>query len=465
MNAMAPRNRSEPVSPRLHAVSADAPPTELQGAWAADELMAMDFPEPRWAVPGVLAEGVGLLAGPPKVGKSWLSLGLGLTIAAGGRAFDRIDVTGGPVLYLALEDTPRRLQTRMSKLLDGRAAPAGLTLATSCPALPQGGDEAIATWLDRNTDARMVVIDVFAKMRGLSPAGMSAYDADYAAVGRAKRLADEYGVAVVLVHHVRKAGADDFLAEVSGTNGLAGAADATIVLKRARGQADGVLHVTGRDVDEAEYALSFQPASGSWLMLDGPAAEHTLTDTRAAILRHVRDRPGSTPAQIATALGASRENVKRTCARMAEAGQVAPRAMAATSHPTRLDLSPLSPLSPSPCRRIVGALSALVRAMSEFMIGDGRHSDQHRKLGLVTRNTLSRQTEEMSAMTSHGGNADDLPALIPVPRAAEILGLSRASAYRYAAAGELPTQRLGGRVYVITAKIRSLLDGTGELTP
>ncbi len=67
-------------------------------------------------------------------------------------------------------------------------------------------------------------------------------------------------------------------------------------------------------------------------------------------------------------------------------------------------------------------------------------------------------------MSQHGGTIDDLPALIPVPLAAEILGLSRASAYRYAASGELPTQRLGGRVYVITARIRFLLDGTGELT-
>ncbi len=61
------------------------------------------------------------------------------------------------------------------------------------------------------------------------------------------------------------------------------------------------------------------------------------------------------------------------------------------------------------------------------------------------------------------GPVADLPALLSVPRAAAILGLSRASAYRYAAAGELPTKRFGGRIYVITAKIRSLLDGTEEL--
>ena len=280
------------------------------------------FPEPRWAVPGLLAEGVTLLAGPPKVGKSWLSLGLGLAVAAGGKAFDSVDVAAGDVLYLALEDTPRRLQTRMGKILGGQTAPSRLTLATTCPPLPQGGDELIASWLERHPDARLVVIDVFAKMRGPSAPGMSAYDADYAAVTRAKRLADDHGVAVVLVHHVRKAGSDDFLTEVSGTNGLAGAADATLVLKRSRGSADGVLHVTGRDIDEAEYALAFQPASGAWHLLDGLPEEHTLPDTRAAILRHVRGHPDSPPKAIADAIGINGDNVRKTCKRMAIDGQL-----------------------------------------------------------------------------------------------------------------------------------------------
>ncbi|WP_344841921.1 AAA family ATPase [Nonomuraea dietziae] len=123
--------------------------------------------------------------------------------------------------------------------------------------------------------AHLVVIDVFAKVRGTTPPGLSAYDADYAAMGYAKRLADTFGVAVVLVHHVRKMGSDDFLEQVSGTNGLAGAADSTLVLKRARGTADGVLH-PARDVEEDERALSFQPDTGTWHLLDGPADEHAL---------------------------------------------------------------------------------------------------------------------------------------------------------------------------------------------
>lgn len=290
----------------------------IRTAWTADELMAMQFPEPKWAVPGIISEGVNLLAGPPKVGKSWLSLGLALSVAAGGQAMDSVPVEGGPVLYLALEDTPRRLQARMGKILGGASAPSCLTLATSCPPLPQGGNEAIAQWCERNPDARMIVIDVFAKIRGTSAPGASAYDADYAAIGHVKRVADYYGIAVVLVHHVRKAASDDFLAEVSGTNGLAGAADATLVLKRSRGQADGVLHVTGRDVDEAEYALRFYAEAGAWQLLEGPAADHTISDSRATILRYVREHPGAKPKQIAEGTGLVPDLVRQTCSRMAK---------------------------------------------------------------------------------------------------------------------------------------------------
>jgi hypothetical protein len=169
----------------------------------------------------------------------------------------------------------------------------------------------------------MVVIDVFAKIRGVSQPGQSAYDADYGAMSRVKNIADAHGVAIVLVHHVRKAASDDFLAEVSGTNGLAGAADATLVLKRSRGQADGVLHVTGRDVEESEQAMSFDADTGAWRILDGPAHEHQLNDTRALIAKHVREHPGTQPKDIAVAFPRiDPGTIRRTCARMAEDGQL-----------------------------------------------------------------------------------------------------------------------------------------------
>jgi hypothetical protein len=129
-------------------------------------------------------------------------------------------------------------------------------------------------------------------VRGAAPPGVNPYDADYAAMGRAKRIADEYGIAVVLVHHLRKMGAEDFTAELSGTNGIAGAADTIMSLKRPRGEADGVLHITGRDVDEAERAMRFEPISGTWSLMAGAALDHTVGATRAACW----PTSGSTPA-------------------------------------------------------------------------------------------------------------------------------------------------------------------------
>lgn len=314
-------------APRLVAVDPDAaPPVWRPVLWSAETLMATEFAPPRWAVPGVLCEGLSLLAGPPKVGKSWLSLALALSVAGGGKAFGTIPVRPGPVLYLALEDTARRLQSRMGKLLGPGGPPPGLDIATDWPTLPAGGDQAIANWLDAHPHARMVVLDVFAKMRGPVPAGMAAYDADYAAIGRAKKVADNYGVAMVLVHHVRKAGSDDFLQEVSGTNGIAGAADATLVLKRPRGEADGVLYLTGRDVEEAEHALKFDPDTGHWQMLtDRPTDEYRLGDTRATILRFLRDMgvPAG-PKAISHHTQLDHELVKKTCQRMSDDGQIHP---------------------------------------------------------------------------------------------------------------------------------------------
>lgn len=305
-------------------------------SWSADQLMNTSFPEPAWAVPGLIPEGVALLVGAPKVGKSWASLGMALAIASGGTVFGSIQVDPGPVLYLALEDTPRRLKHRMGKILAGTPAPPSLTIATECPALPNGGDTLIGGWIERNSGARMVVIDVFAKVRGHTPPGTNPYEADYAAVTRAKQLADRYGTAVVLVHHVRKAGAEDFLNEVSGTNGIAGAADTILNLRRGRGQADALLHVTGRDVDETEKALSFHAPTGTWQLMDGPASDHQLHDTRATILRCVRDRPGMGPGEIATTIpGANAATIRQTCARMAGDGQLR-KDPGGRYHPTEL---------------------------------------------------------------------------------------------------------------------------------
>lgn len=289
--------------------------------WTGTELAGHFFPEPKWAIPNLICEGVTLLAGPPKVGKSWLSLAWALDVAEGRPVFGE-PVTPGPVLYLALEDTPRRLQHRMKKVLGGDAAPAMLQIATEWRTMPDLGAEFLARWCKEHLDGRLIVIDVFAKVRGPVPHGMSAYDADYAAIGHIKKIADHFGIAVILVHHVRKASNDDFLQEVSGTNGIAGSADAVLVLRRSRGSADGLLHITGRDIAEAEKAMQLDEQTGRWNALDGPVQAYQMGDTRAAITRWLNENQAGTPAQIAEALGLDPALVRQTLSRMFKANQL-----------------------------------------------------------------------------------------------------------------------------------------------
>lgn len=291
-------------------------------SWTAAELMTVVFPAPRWAVPGILPVGLTVFAGAPKIGKSWLVLNLAVAIALGGKALGRIDVTGGDVLYLALEDNGPRLQRRLKAVLGDDPAPARLTLSIACEPLTAGGAERITEWLDAHPDARLVVVDVLARVRGTKAKNTDAYEADYAAMSVLKRIADDYNVAVDVVHHTRKAESADFLDTVSGSQGIAGGVDTVMVLTRSRGSAGAVLKITGRDVEEAELALNFDAPTGTWKMLDGPAGDYDLSSERRRILTVLRTDEGLAPKQIAEAAGVKYDVVKHLVRKMVDAGQL-----------------------------------------------------------------------------------------------------------------------------------------------
>jgi hypothetical protein len=116
-----------------------------------------------------------------------------------GMAFGSVQVEQGPVLYLALEDNKRRMQSRLKQLLGRERPPEDLVaLAFECPSLDDGGLEAIEDWLDRQPSARMVIIDVFTEVQPKSAYSDTSYEADYKALTPFKRLADERGLAVLI---------------------------------------------------------------------------------------------------------------------------------------------------------------------------------------------------------------------------------------------------------------------------
>lgn len=249
---------------------------------SAQTILNTTYPEPRWAVKGLIPEGVTFIAGPPKLGKSIFSLCIAVAVAEGGKALSHFDVEQGSVLYLALEDGPRRIQERLRKLTNGRISDK-LEVVTEWPRTNQGGLEAIEAWIERHNDARLLIVDTLKMIRPLATGrDRNAYDADYEAIQPLTKLVSQR-VALVVVHHTRKAIAEDPLATVSGSYGLTGAADGVLVLSRRRNRSDASLSVIGRDVEEQELALEFKPDMCLWSVL-GKAEEVKRSGERQEIL-------------------------------------------------------------------------------------------------------------------------------------------------------------------------------------
>lgn len=315
-------------------------------SWTAAELLGTELPEPRCAVDGLFPEGLAFMCGAPKMGKSWLGLGLGIAVAAGGYALAKIKVERGDVLYLALEDNARRLQGRLRMVLNGDPPPEGLFLETEWPRLDEGGIDRLIAWLDDHPTARLVLIDVYPRVRPYSRDRGNYYQADYDAASLLQALAVRYGVAIVCLYHTRKAEAADFVETVQGTFGTAAAADTIVVVKRARGEADAVLYVTGRDVVEQELALRFAPEAGTWALL-GDAAEYGLGETRKVILDAVRAHGDLTPKQVSELTSVSHELAKKTMQRMFDDGQLTAK-RGKYSLSTSVPAVPLSLVEPVP---------------------------------------------------------------------------------------------------------------------
>jgi hypothetical protein len=286
----------------------------------AAELATKTFPIIKYIVPEILVQGLTLLAGKPKVGKSWLLLHAALAVARGGFTLGDKHCIEGDVLYCALEDGEQRLQSRMRKLI-GQGGPKRLTFCYSMPRLADGGLTVIRDWTLAHPEARLIVIDTLAMVRSPKKQDESTYDADYAAVLELRQLATEFGIAIVVVHHLRKADSDDAFDTVSGTLGLTGAPDSVLILKRNH-TGRFVLHGKGRDLIEFEKAICFDRDACTW-RIEGEAADLRRSTERAAILEALdaADAPIG-PNMIATMTGMRAANIRQLLAKMVEDGTI-----------------------------------------------------------------------------------------------------------------------------------------------
>jgi hypothetical protein len=284
-------------------------------------IMATHYAPIRWVVPDYVPEGLSILAGRQKLGKTWLALDWAIAVATGCAAMGSIICEAGDVLYIDLENGPRRIQGRINMLLPGernRPDMARLGWVNDAPDLNKGFIPALEEWRISVADPRLVVIDVLQRVKPAGKAGQNSYESDYDALSALQRWATEQRVAVLCLHHTRKGGADDPLEALSGSNGLSACADTTLLLDR---DSNGItLYVRGRDVEEKETALTF--ASGSWIVT-GEASDVRRSAERGNILAALREatHPMS-PSELVDVTGMKNGNIRRLLHSMMKAGEV-----------------------------------------------------------------------------------------------------------------------------------------------
>jgi RecA-family ATPase len=291
---------------------------------SAEEILATEYPPLRWAVKDIMPEGFALMAGRPKIGKSWLALNMAVSVLHGTPFLGKFATEQGRILYGAFEDGERRIKRRL-RALGLEAIPRGLDFLFQMPRIDQGGLEALAEWFDEQKeeqDVRLCVIDVLSKIRSPKAKGADSYQHDVDQAGKIQKLAMEFAIPTLVTHHDRKAVADDWLDQISGTLGLAGSADAVMLLTRDRSSALGRLRITGRDL-EVEPDLGLEFKDGIWSFVgEGEIGDLRSPDRQRIVLALPEKEPGLSPTAIAEKTGIDPETIKKALKNLAALGLI-----------------------------------------------------------------------------------------------------------------------------------------------
>ena len=253
----------------------------------SETLVDMRLPPQKFCVQTLLPQGMSILGGASKIGKSWLVLDLCIHVAKG-EPFWNFPTTKGTTLYLCLEDTLRRVQDRLIRITDEWPSNAFFTVAAKT--LADGLCDQIRDFVKEHPDTVLVAIDVFQMIRGSEKE--NSYANDYHDIQMLKDISVELDLTILVVHHVRKLGDEDPFNMLSGTTGLSGAVDTSFVLKRSsRNQSNAVLNCTGRDIESRELELKFDKATCTWELLMDSAEEPTLLLPKemAALIEFMRE--------------------------------------------------------------------------------------------------------------------------------------------------------------------------------
>lgn len=241
-------------------------------------LMSQPLRPPNFVVDTLLSQGLHILAGSPKVGKSWLALWLAVTVAKGEPVWN-LASKQGTTLYLCLEDSVLRIQNRLFEITED--APDSVHFCTECAPIGQGLEEQVEYFLAQHPDTALVIVDTLQMIR---PVHDATYANDYRDLSVLKRMADRHGIAILLIHHLRKEKAADVFCRISGTTAISGAVDSSFTLvEERRGTARAKLTCIGRDIEYRELELQ-RNGENVWELVSDSREQLSLGEGRIVCL-------------------------------------------------------------------------------------------------------------------------------------------------------------------------------------
>ena len=288
---------------------------------ALDDLCQTTFPPTDWIIQGLLPAGLTLLAGKLRTGKSHLARQLAFSVATGQPALDKFPTERATVLYLGLDDIPRRMVEYSHQQLQACPPPHNFYWQNTWPPLADGGLDALETWLQQNPTTRLVVIDSFSHLN--PPTHKSASSSNAAILTALKRIADSYHLSILLTHQIRQSNPKDPLSALAGTPEFASIPDSILLLHPDYSHQTASIHFSGYDLEPRTLTLAFDTNDSRWTLSHNSFFGYTLTPPRIDILNalHAAGRPLS-PSEIAAALNREPARISRLLYSMVRSGLV-----------------------------------------------------------------------------------------------------------------------------------------------
>jgi hypothetical protein len=288
-----------------------------------ETLLQTYYPEPQWAVHGLLPEGCLLMAGKPKQGKSYLALHMAIAVAKQQLCLGEYVTTPGDVLYFSLEDYAKRVQKRVEQLYRPDDSPHTIEFFYNAPKMHDGFAEALIHTLEARPSVRLVVIDTLRCIRESSEGQYNLYQEDSDFMGALNQCAQDAGMTILVVHHTRKAKGEDVFDEISGTGGLRGGTSGNLVLEPTQEDADALLHVEGKDFDKRLAIAMKRQRDGSWAYV-GEGDAFKLRANKRAVMQTIGNLgDDATAKEIWQNCGIKEYGTVRTMlSRMASLGEV-----------------------------------------------------------------------------------------------------------------------------------------------